>query len=190
MKGLMILDKLQSSKNSEAEQALLYLHQQVYKMARRFIMERKGSLQDAEDIFQESLVILYKMAKQKKFRPDINLEAYLYTICRNRWLKELKSKKEDPGLPDNLESVAVEEVVLKKILTEERRQTIDTILKGLGHDCYRILLSFYYDRLKMEEIAELMNYANAQVAKNKKSRCLKKLREMVLESPQFKEGFF
>jgi len=61
------------------------------------------------------------------------------------------------------------------------------LLESLGGNCKRILVLYYFDRLKMKEIAEVMNFANDQVAKNKKSSCLKKLKAKISESPRLKD---
>ena len=61
------------------------------------------------------------------------------------------------------------------------------LLESLGKDCKRVLVLYYYERLKMKEIAGIMNFANDQVAKNKKSSCLKKLKSIVSESPRMKD---
>jgi len=54
------------------------------------------------------------------------------------------------------------------------------LLKG---DCQRVLKMYYYERLRMSEIARKMGYLNDQVAKNKKSSCLRKLKHHVLKNP-------
>ena len=66
---------------------------------------------------------------------------------------------------------------------------LDTIEKHLGEKCRQILSHYYYDKRSMREIAQLMGLANEQVAKNKKSLCLKKLKEMIRENPAFRAVF-
>ena len=51
------------------------------------------------------------------------------------------------------------------------------------------LIHFYYDRLRVKEIVERMGFSNEQVAKNTKSKCMKKLRELVEKEPLYLKAF-
>jgi len=69
----------------------------------------------------------------------------------------------------------------------EQSNLITKVLQGIGGDAERLLIHFYFDGMKTEEVTKRMGYANEQVTRNKKSRCLKKLRTVLLESALFKD---
>jgi len=48
---------------------------------------------------------------------------------------------------------------------------IGETLEKLGSECKELLISFYYKKMSIKEIAERMNYATA-AAKIKKKRCM------------------
>jgi hypothetical protein len=54
-------------------------------------------------------------------------------------------------------------------------------LKEKGEKCYEILTRFFYQKQSMDEIAAAMGYTNGDNVKNQKSRCQKKMKELVLE---------
>ena len=54
-------------------------------------------------------------------------------------------------------------------------------LKDLGGKCYEILRRFFYENHSMERIAYDMDYTNADNVKNQKSRCQKKLKELIFD---------
>ena len=83
----------------------------------------------------------------------------------------------------------VEASFFQKLELTEERQTMLELIKQLGEDCQKVLRYYYYERLKMKEIAQLMNFANDQVARNKKAKCLKQLISIVNRSPFFKNYF-
>ena len=66
---------------------------------------------------------------------------------------------------------------------------LDHVEKHLGPKCREVLSYFYYEKRSMQEIAKLTGLANKQVAKNKKSLCLKLLRKMIGENPAFRKVF-
>ncbi|MEO1259026.1 MAG: sigma-70 family RNA polymerase sigma factor [Bacteroidota bacterium] len=181
-----IVQRLKATDDRTVDQTLSYLHKQVYQMAVNFIKKYKGSLADAEDIFQDSLLALYKLARQGKLDNCHNVEAYLMAISKNLWFKQLKKKKETVDLEEEVNSVAVPEVALYTLLEEEKRSAFDKLLASLGENCQQLLIYFYYDRLRMKKIAELMGYNSEQVAKNRKSKCLQKLKTLLSENPHYK----
>jgi hypothetical protein len=49
------------------------------------------------------------------------------------------------------------------------------------------VLEMWSVHYSMSEIADLMRYKNAQIAMNKKNRCLTKLKSMVSDNPSLRE---
>ncbi|MEO1263065.1 MAG: sigma-70 family RNA polymerase sigma factor [Bacteroidota bacterium] len=181
-----IIVQLQFGNDRTVDNALLYLHRRVYRKVVAFVKKYKGSDADGEDLFQDGMVALHKLARRGKLKRDTNVEAYLYTICRNIWYKQLKKRKETFALDENINSLPVEEVTLYSIMENEKKAAIDQLLSRLGESCKQLLVHYFYDRLKLKNVAELMGYASEQVAKNKKSECMKKLKTLVAENPSIK----
>ena len=85
--------------------------------------------------------------------------------------------------------ILIEPSVFKSIEVNEEKEAMLKLLSHLGEDCQKVLLYFYYERIKMKEIANRMNFANDQVARNKKVKCLKKLASIMDKSPFFTRFF-
>src|SRR6202012_290891 len=64
-----------------------------FPMIRRIIRSRGGNIKDAEDIFQEALLILLKKVAQPEFHLTAKLSPYLYSVCNYLWNDHLKRKK-------------------------------------------------------------------------------------------------
>ena len=60
------------------------------------------------------------------------------------------------------------------------------LMDSASEDCKTIFKYYYFDNLKMNKISELMGFANAQIAKNKKYKCLTKLRKVINTNPKLK----
>jgi len=139
-----------------------------------------------DDIFHDGLIAFYNLVKQDKINYDTNVEAYLYSICRNMWAKKLMKKFKSISFEDNIKTIPVEEIHIDTLLGQEQKEVIAMILKQLHEECQKILSLFYYEQLKTKEILKYLHYANDQVLRNKKSKCMKKLRQIVLDSPFYK----
>ena len=102
------------------------------------------------------------------------------------WKKKLVKSPAQVELNDQFQHIPVADFPIDRLLSNERKELLNTILKQLGEQCQQLLHYYYYDRLRMKTIVEKMNFSNDQVARNRKSSCMKKLRSIVLESPLYK----
>ena len=182
-----IAKKLASANPVENKAVLLYLHRQVFHLVKNFVLRSSGNSEDAEDMFQEGMFILLKMAKQNKLPIDVNHEAYLFTICKNLWKKYLIKTGNKTQLTDDFPTLEFEASPADKIEDDERTAALQAMLAKLCDDCQKLLLYFYYEKKSMKTIAKLMGYASEAVAKNKKSKCMKKLRGIVFSSKSGKD---
>ncbi len=175
-----LLEILRGPDELSRDRALTEVYRRAYSMIERMILNNNGSVADAEDIFHDGLISFYKQI-QNGLQLTCAIKTYLYSVCRNLWLKRLRKT----GRSDRLEDMHNEIVELDNnpeafLVVDECASLLTTYLKKLGEDCRKIIVYAYFDQYKADEIAKLMNYATPQVARNKKSSCLKRFREMVL----------
>lgn len=135
----------------------------------KLVLKNSGTEEEAKDIYQDALVVLWQKAKSPDFILSSKISTYLYSVCMNLWRKELarKSKLTSNEGFDHGEEMPLEE--------KEKNQLIQNCLNELGDTCRQILLYYYFDRLSMAEIAEKMGFANADTAKTKKYKCKQEL---------------
>ena len=180
-----LLQWIQSGDLAQRDQAFIILYRQYYPMVLKLVLQNKGGEEDAKDIFQDGLIVLYNQIQQGAFKERSTLKTYLYSICRNLWLKKLTRGQKTVEIIDNLEYEAINENALKNLIGTEREQCVEKLLLQLGEECNKILRYFYYDKLSMKKIKINLKLASEQVAKNKKMKCLKRLRKQVLESSYY-----
>ena len=85
----ILLDKLRQEENDSY--SLLY--KKYFPSIANYIEQNSGNDQDAEDIFQESIIILLGKVRQSDFNLTSSLKTYLFSIAKNLWLKKIKSDK-------------------------------------------------------------------------------------------------
>lgn len=182
-----IIKLLKSDQKSDRQEGMLYLYKSMYDKVKHYVYKNNGNISEADDIFQDSMVALYKLARNEQLKDDINLEAYFFTICKNHWLKELKKKKRNVELTEQHENVAAIETQESILLTEERKKIMNDLIGRFGDSCYKVLRYYYYEKRRMKEIAKLLSMTNEQAAKDKKASCMKKLRTLIHKNPNFLE---
>ncbi|MFK8005213.1 MAG: RNA polymerase sigma factor [Saprospiraceae bacterium] len=172
------------------DQAFTFIYQNYFGMIEKFTLSNNGKVDDAEDIFQDALIIFFNQVKNKNLKLTCSLPTYLYSICRNLWLKKLRKNKRTTELTDVIKQyVTIGENHFDILIKEEESSIVAQMLDQIGKDCKKVLLFFYFEKNRMSEIAEKMNLANEQVAKNKKLNCMKKLKTLVKGSDFFKNNF-
>ena len=62
---------------------------------------------------------------------------------------------------------------------EEMKDFVERAVAELTPPCDELLRHFYWDRLSGVEIAQAMNYSNADSVKTQKNKCMKKLKPIV-----------
>ena len=167
--------------------ALKQLYTKLYPFIKTYIQKNNGTDEDAADIFQDAIIVFYEKVRLDQFKLSSSIRTFMYSVCKHLWLNKLRAQKKVISLTDESDTIPIDPLSLSVIGSNERNEYLMRLLESLGKNCKRILVLYYYDRLKMKEIAHLMNFANDQVAKNKKSSCLKKLKSIVSESPRLRD---
>jgi len=175
---------LQSPDNVKKNQGLKQLYSNYYPLINNFIMANNGSEEEAADIFQDGIIVFYEKIRLGQLNLNCSIKTYIYSVCRNLWLNRLRSKKRITKLDETFDAIPIPLESLSVLDISERNELVMHLMEKLGEDCKKILTFFYFDRLRMKEIANKMTLANEQEAKNKKSNCMKKLRLLVLDSPK------
>lgn len=168
MKDEEILRRL---KNGD-ESALQYLYKKHYRMMLRLVTKNSGTEEEARDIFQETLIVLWQKVRSGDFVLTSKLSTFLYSVCQNLWRKELERKR-------RLSSEEKDDIVEQNWEEKERVELVRQCLAQLGETCQKVLTFYYFDRMNMKEIAEQLGFASADVAKSKKYKCMQELERIV-----------
>ncbi|MBO9203718.1 MULTISPECIES: RNA polymerase sigma factor [Niastella] len=164
------------------DQALLALYKN-FPAVRKMIRLKGGNAQDAEDVFQEALIILCRKVKETEFVLHAQLSTYLFSVCRFLWKDELKKRKKQSVLDFESGLSTMEEQQWEGWVEEEARIGLaEKVVRELGERCREVLLLFYNGGMKLKDIAAKMGYSSENTAKNQKYKCLEaaknKLRDM------------
>ncbi|MBO9571471.1 MAG: sigma-70 family RNA polymerase sigma factor [Chitinophagaceae bacterium] len=143
------------------------------------IINNNGSSEDARDIFQEAMIVLYEKSRTPDFELNCLIRTYLYSVCRRLWLKKLsQSNRYIPEINGLEETIPVEDEIEAHEQRHEEFQLMEKALGSLGEPCKSLLEAFYLQKKNMSEIAVAFGYTNPENAKNQKYKCLMRLRKL------------
>lgn len=173
------------SNGKDLNRAIHFLYEQYSVATRSFIMSYGGSEQDADDVFQETVVAFIDSVKKGKYRQESSIKTFLASVAKHVWFNDLK-KKERAGFREKQYESArdqQEQDISHQIGDLEQKQQLRDLLAQLGDACQKILQLFYYENLPMKEIVDHLPYENEQVVRNKKHKCLQQLTGMIKANP-------
>src|SRR5450432_720638 len=130
-----------------------------------FLINYGASEQQAQDVFQETVVAFIDIVKKDRYRPDAKISTFLTAIAKNIWFNEIKKNERSAFREKQFEKGRdqVEDDVSQQILEREMKQQMRSLLKQMDEPCQKILLLFYYEELSIKEIVHHLPYENEQV---------------------------
>ncbi len=143
---------------------------------RLFVLQNNGTLDDAQDVFQEAVTALWLNVKEGKVQAEGATDpgGYLFRVAKNKWLDTVRSAR-FKHMKVMADSAQVHIPVEPLDDTEGRLQRLRTIYAGLDERCRAVLDRFYYEHQDLATIAASMGVEEESI-RTIKYRCMMKLR--------------
>lgn len=155
------------------------IYQQNYNMVQSLIINNNGSPDDAKDIFQEAMIVLYEKARSGTFELNCQIKTYVYSVCRRLWLKRLQQLNRYSTPLGDIESIVpVEEEIEGHEQRNAEFEMMEKAINSLGEPCKSLLEAYYLQKQNMQVIAANFGYTNSDNAKNQKYKCLMRLKKI------------
>lgn len=159
--------------------AIETIYRENFAAIKAFVIKNNGYPDDARDIFQEAMIVLFEKAKSDSFVLSCRLQTYLYSVCRRLWLKKLqKQSRFNPSIELIHDIVPVEDELELHEQKEANFKLMENALQKVGEPCKSLLEAFYIEKKSMPEIAASFRYTNAENAKTQKYKCLVRLKKI------------
>lgn len=177
LKGLATNDK----------KAVETIYQENFNTIQSLIINNNGSSDDAKDVFQESMIVLYEKVKTEGFELHCQIKTFLYSVCRRLWLKRLQQQNRYSSPGDNMEAVVdVDEDLSVHEQKDLELDMMEKAIGNLGEPCKSLIEAYYLQKKSMQEIAADFGYTNSDNAKTQKYKCLVRLKKIFFA--QYKNG--
>ena len=166
---------------------LQYIYKNTYNPVKQLILNNAGSENDAEDIFQEALIVIFKKLKEdQKFELTSAFTTYIYSISRLLWLKHLRNIKKieiDPLNRDHEEKIEFEPP--SPVQDKDLRMAIyQRTLLQIPADCQNILRLTAQDLTSLE-IARQLGFRSEGYVRKRRHFCKEYLINKIKEDPDY-----
>lgn len=168
---------------------LQFIYKNFYYKINFFIKKNSGDDDDANDVFQEAIIIIYRKLKENSLVLDCSFDTYLYSVCRFLWLKQLeKRKNEKERIYDNQEfrDDIYDDQLNRTVDLNERYRLYQKHFQNLGKDCQKILQMFF-DKVPLKQIAQVMGFKGEKYAKKRKYKCKEYLIKSIKQDMEYKK---
>jgi RNA polymerase sigma factor (sigma-70 family) len=163
-----------------------FTYKEFFPLVKFLVAENGGSGEDAEDVFQDGIIILYNKVSLNQLILTSSFKTYMYSVCRNLWLQKLAKRKaiydkltdvdEFIDLPkDMLSEASIEEAELHRI--------IQIHFLSLPDDCQKVL-KLFIKKVPLRDIAGIMGFKTENYAKTRKYLCKQDLKRRIADDPR------
>ena len=169
----------------QREQALakIYTDSGVKVKMISMIIKNHGNMQDGEDLYQESMIVLDRNIREGVFKLEGSLPSYLYSIGKYLWMNHLRKKsltlKESFSDHEMISTALQPDHIM---MDEQRKAYLLSVLGKLGKRCQGIL-ELWQLSYSMEEIAQQLNLSDASIARKAKYDCQQQLIKLINGNP-------
>jgi RNA polymerase sigma factor (sigma-70 family) len=162
------------------------LYRELFPMVNKMVWENGGTEDDAKDVFQDALMVVYARAKQPGFQLVSQFSTFFYGVAFNQWRSRRKKKQySEVRIAEGMEYTADGQPEFDHHRLE-RQKLFDKAFAQLGADCRELLLLFF-QKTPMEEIARQMGYGSKEYAAKRKHGCKERLIELIKNYPEYRE---
>jgi RNA polymerase sigma factor (sigma-70 family) len=168
-----LLDQLKAEKSSSFE--LLYKFH--FPSVAAYVKQNSGNDEDAEDIFQETIIVLLQKVRQPDFVLTSSLKTYLYAVAKNLWLKRLRDNK--IKIVDgefSLTTYGTEIIEFEPEKSQEEK--VENWLQKITRNCQNILKALFFYEEPMENLMTKMGWKNKHTASNQKYKCIQQIKNV------------
>ena len=166
------------------KQILRAIYYTYFPNIKKMVLDNKGDEQDAKDVFQEGLIVVYRKIKEGNLNISSTFKRYIYGICRFIWLHELSETKENSeNLTVCLEYDNIPDIKFDEYKKHKQFELYQKHFKKLGKSCRKIL-KLFLKNVPLVEIAKKIG-TSPEFVRKKKFLCKEQLMTNIKKDPEY-----
>ena len=158
------------------------LYDEVYPVVASIISRQGGTLAEAEDIFQDALIVFMDQARLTMVQDPAR---YIVGIAKHLWMRRARKENRFLKLDDYEQSLHLPE----EVASEVSSSALFLFLQRAGSKCMDLLSDFYFAGLSIAQLSARHGFTTRHSAAVQKHKCLEKIRTIVKEKQLSHEDF-
>ena len=155
------------------------LYERNFPIVAKLVRSMGGDLNDAQDIFQDTLVVFYEKVMSDQVEVKSSANAYLLGISKHLWYQ--KTRRQYPLVPltDMEKAIEVPEDYVQEDRKLAKKKGLIRLMEKAGQKCLQLLHAFYFQGWTLDELRTNFGYSTIRSATVQKHKCLEKVRKVV-----------
>lgn len=180
------IEILELFKTGDSERASTLLYKKVFPLVKRFILHKGGTSDDAFDMFQDALVMAYKMISDQTYDTKYNVLGYVYNLSLRKWFNKIKKDTKITYVEEiqNLDYISNYETNTSFKHSEDDNELFKTFFHKIGDRCKEILTYTIFKDLSLEDIMHRMEFGSIAAVKMQHKRCKEKVIAELHQNPK------
>lgn len=166
-----------------------FIYQEYFPVVENIIRNKfYGSKEDAKDIFQDALIVLYRGAcSSPPLKIKYSFFTFFATICKRKMIDQIRKNEKFVHYEneDDLPTESEKEI-LELIHKAEKIKLYKKYFFELGEKCQELIRLFLED-YSIAEITNMLKMSSENFTKKRRTQCKDSLFIKIYEDPQFKE---
>lgn len=153
------------------------MYKMYYPKVKRFVLYNSGVEDDAKDLLQEALIIIFQKVNSGNFMLSCSFLTYLYAIVKNLWMKELRRKRMKGIVIKELKEIEILDYHInfeKEIGLIIEYFIFRSHFNRLSKSC-KLILKLIFEQRSYKEVAEILNLKSEGIVRKRKYRCKESL---------------
>ncbi len=177
-------DRIIQGIKSQDTEVLNWLYDHYFPDVRRFVLRNSGTQDDAYDVFQEAIIVLYNQIKCDELEYRTDIKSYFLGIGKIMWRNKLSHTKTYEQLEDNILSESDVDVFNDPAFVN----LVQRSLKKLTNEECEVL-NMFAQGMSYKDIADIMGYSSEVYARRKKYLSKERLIAIIKSDPEFSDFY-
>jgi len=172
------IHKIREELKTENNVVIRKLYENNFNKISKFVLNNSGNIADAEDLFQDAMIVLIGKIRQEQFQLTASIDTYMYAISKNLWFKKLRNRKNQLTLK-NIQTSDSQNSIINIIENEKTYlERLKGYLQKITDHCYGLIKDFFFNENDIEHIQEKYGYTTRHNTINQKHKCIKQIRKL------------
>lgn len=169
---------------NQDDKILNWLYDNYLQSVKKYVLSNSGSAEDVSDVFQDTIIVIYKQITEDKLNLTTDLKGYFFGVARNVWSAQLRRNQKTVLLEAGIDPPDDEDAEEQSDPTLER--IVSRVFQKLKPDEQKIL-KLFSEGESYANIASEMDLRNETNARQKKYASKEALLTLLKADPEYQE---
>ena len=154
------------------------LYKEHFGMVNRFVTNNSGRTDDAEDLFQETMIVLIEKLRKDDFELTASIKTYIMAISKNLWFKKLRNPSKEIEFRELHINQFYDEIDLAIEDEKSYKDKLQTLIHKISQHCQGLIHDMFFKEKSIDQIQKDYGYSSKHNAQNQKHKCVEQIRKV------------